>query len=116
MFEIEPQPPASSEAPTHSAPRAIAVGNHFRLLEEHQGFRLVLASIEPNRRDRLHSHPGTVWFALDRSHLRFSEAGSEPVEAHLEAGEVGSWPALTGHTVTNLADAVSRLLLLETER
>lgn len=113
MFEIEPRSSAPIESQGSSAPRAISVANHFRLLEQHAGYRLVLATFEPDQRDRLHSHPAVLWFALTEVHLRMAEPGSEPVEVHLEAGESRHTEAVAAHTVSNLGASVARLLLLE---
>jgi oxalate decarboxylase/phosphoglucose isomerase-like protein (cupin superfamily) len=116
MFEIESGSAIAREAssrPEPLAPMAISVSNDFRLLEQHAGYRMVLATLEPERMVELHSHPPSVWFALDAGRLRFSELGSKPLEVSFQAGDSGIRPAVPAHTVVNLGTEVTRFLFLE---
>lgn len=113
IFEIQPAAGRLFESPPGSAPLALTVSNRFRLLEAHGGYRLLLATLEPGQKDRLHSHPESLWFALTDVRLRLTQIDREPIEVRMAPGDVQRFEPTRAHTADNLTDRTARILILE---
>ena len=86
---------------------------HYRVLQETPAVRMLLASWDSGERDRLHSHPTAIWYALTGMTLRVERPGHGLLRRAIAAGDTGVQQPVTGHTVANVGADPAELVMFE---
>jgi len=106
-------PTATGPVGEVSADAVSASPEHYRVLQETPAVRMLLASWGSGERDRLHSHPTAIWYALTGMTLRIEHPGHGLLRRVIAAGDTGVQQPVTGHTVANVGGHPAELVMFE---
>jgi len=112
--EVRTSDPTGTGAVGEVAGDAVSASpEHYRVLQEMPAVRLLLASWGSGERDRLHSHPTAIWYALTGMTLRVERPGHGSLRRAIATGDTGVQQPVTGHTVANVGGHPAELVMFE---
>jgi hypothetical protein len=104
-------------APAHAqdAPLShVATPGVYKVLQENEQFRVVLATWKPGQRDEFHSHPANSTYALTPCHARlYGPDGKVLGEAERQAGSATLQPHIASHSFENIGPNECQILIVE---
>ena len=86
----------------------------YKVLDENELFRVVLATWQPGQRDAYHSHPANAAYRLGDCKVRVYGPGNKVmVERDAKAGTVNLQKPISSHSLENLSSHVCQVLIVE---
>lgn len=86
----------------------------YKVLQENDEFRVVLATWKPGQRDELHSHPANATYTLTPCHARvWGPDGKVQGRADRAAGDALLQPHIAAHSFENIGSSECQILIVE---
>lgn len=86
----------------------------YKVLQENDQFRVVLATWKPGQRDEFHSHPSNATYALTPCQARLWGPDNKVVgEAQRPAGSASLQPPIASHSFENVGTTECQILIVE---
>jgi hypothetical protein len=86
----------------------------YKVLQENDQFRVVLATWKPGQRDEFHSHPVNATYAVTPCHARlYGPDGKVLGEAQREVGSATLQPHIASHSFENIGSTDCQILIVE---
>lgn len=86
----------------------------YKVLQENDELRVVLATWKPGQRDEFHSHPVNATYALTPCHVRlYGPDGKVQIEAQRPAGSATLQPHIASHSFENIGSTDCQILIVE---
>lgn len=106
---------AMGTAVAQTAPMShVASPGIYRVLQENNDLRVVLATWKPGERDEMHSHPANVTYALTACHVRLYGADGKPIgESRRPQGSALIQSVITAHSLENMGTNDCQILIVE---
>jgi len=92
---------------------AVKVAPHvYKVVFENEHARVLDVTLEPGGSTEMHSHPGTLIYALSSGKVEFTAPSGEVTELEVPTG-ASIWMDATDHATNNVGDTTVRALLFE---
>lgn len=92
----------------------IASPGVYKVLQENEVLRMVLATWKPGQRDELHSHPANATYTLTPCHARLYGADGKLLgEAQRPQGSAVLQAVIPAHTFENIGTNECQILIVE---
>lgn len=86
----------------------------YKVLQENDQLRVVLATWKPGQRDEFHSHPASSTYALTPCHARlYGPDGKVLGEAQRPQGSATLQPPIASHSFENIGSNECQILIVE---
>ena len=86
----------------------------YKVVEENDMFRVVLATWQPGQRDAYHSHPPTAVYNISGCKIRIhAPNGKIAYEGEVHPGDVALQKAIASHSFENAGAKECRILIVE---
>lgn len=86
----------------------------YKVLQENNDMRMVLATWQPGQRDEMHSHPATATYALTPCHVRLYGADGKVLgESRRPQGSALLQPVIAAHALENIGASECQILIVE---
>lgn len=86
----------------------------YKVLQENDQFRVVLATWKPGQRDEFHSHPANATYTLTPCHARLYGPDNKVLgEAQRPAGFAALQPPIASHSFENIGTNECQILIVE---
>ena len=86
----------------------------YKVIEENNRFRVVVATWKPGQRDVLHSHPANATYALTACDFQlYGRDGSPSRSGHRDQGTSGLQDPVAGHSFENVGKSDCQILIVE---
>jgi len=84
-----------------------------KILVDNDHFRMVEVTLQPGKKEALHSHPEYIEYFMESGKMIVTYPGKEPVTWNVEKGKAYSGKPEPPHTIENAETKPIKLLLIE---
>jgi len=86
----------------------------YKVIDENNQFRVVLATWKPGQRDAVHSHPANATYALTACDFQlYGRDGSPLFNGHRNQGTAGLQSPIAAHSFENVGKSDCQILIVE---
>jgi quercetin dioxygenase-like cupin family protein len=110
VVALSPLIGSSQEAPLAN----VANPGVYKVLQENDQFRVVLATWKPGQRDEFHSHPASATYTLTPCKARLHGPGNKVLaEPEIQGGHALLQPPIASHSFENIGSSECQILIVE---
>jgi len=86
----------------------------YKILQENEQFRVLLATWKPGQRDEFHSHPASAVYPLTPCKARLHGPGNKVLgEPQIQTGHASLQPPIASHSFENIGTSECQILIVE---